>query len=118
MENIEDIDFGIERTETKVVRILGIKMRIHKPVFPKKSRWTARNIVLIESVVFYVITFVGVVSLISNLYVSVYTTIAQPGFWIVVEQYVASIFYVIVGVYGVTYTSESYAFNFKDGDQK
>ena len=30
MENIEDIDFGIERTETKVVRILRLKMRIRK----------------------------------------------------------------------------------------
>ena len=68
MENIEDIDFGIERTETKVVRILGLNVRIRKPIFPSKSRWTARNIILLGIVLCYFTVCVGALALLSDLY--------------------------------------------------
>ena len=116
MENIEDIDFGIERTETKVVRILGLNVRIRKPIFPSKSRWTARNIILLGIVLCYFTVCVGALALLSDLYTMSIKFPTSTSTWeITIARILASIFYIAVGLVGYIIASEMYKFNFREG---
>ena len=116
MENIEDIDFGIERTETKVVRILRLNVRIRKPIFPSKSRWTARNIILLGIVLCYFTVCVGALALLSDLYTMSIKFPTSTSTWeITIARILASIFYIAVGLVGYIIASEMYKFNFREG---
>ena len=114
MENIEEL--GIERTETKVVRILGLNMRIRKPIFHSKSRWTARNIVLLGIILCYFAVCIGALALLSDLYtVSVKFPTSTSMWEITIARILGSIYYIAAGLIGYIIASEIYKFNFKGG---
>ena len=115
MENIEDIDFGIERTETKVVRILRLKMRIRKPIFPSKSRWTARMLTGFGLMGTLLLASLGFLALIADTYVLTSQVYPKVSPWMEIGRYVAALLFVVIGAVGSFYVHEVFEFNFREG---
>lgn len=110
-----DLGLEIDIPESKIIRILGIRIRIHKPVFPSKSRWTARMLTGFGLMGTLLLASLGGLALIADTYVLTSQVYPKVSLWMEIGRYVTALLFIVIGAGGSFYVHEVFEFNFREG---